>query len=73
MGQVRNATRFAARDTQAEELFAAIREQNRLVDYRMFGLYAEMRQESQPPVPGPQVIPSPSAEENARNGALSCT
>ncbi|HEY0527990.1 MAG TPA: RagB/SusD family nutrient uptake outer membrane protein [Gemmatimonadaceae bacterium] len=46
---------------------------DRLVDYRMFGLYAEMGQELQPPVPGPQVIPFPSAEENARNGALACT
>lgn len=45
---------------------------SRLVDYRMFGLYAEMGKELRPPVSGPQVIPFPSAEENARNGDLAC-
>ena len=45
---------------------------DRLVDYRMFGLYAEMGMELQPPVPGPQVIPFPSAEANARGGNLAC-
>ena len=45
---------------------------DRLVDYRMFGIYAEMGQELQPPVPGPQVIPFPSAEANARGGDLAC-
>ena len=45
---------------------------DRLVDYRMFGLYAEMGQELRPPVAGPQVIPFPSAEANARGGDLAC-
>ena len=45
---------------------------DRLVDYRMFGLYSEMGQELNPPVPGPQVIPFPSAEANARGGSLAC-
>jgi hypothetical protein len=46
---------------------------DRLVDYRMFGLYSELGMELNPPVPGPQVIPFPSAEANARGGSLSCT
>lgn len=46
---------------------------SRLVDHRMFGLYAEMGMELVPPVAGPQVIPFPSAEANARNGDLACT
>jgi hypothetical protein len=45
---------------------------SRLVDYRMFGLYAELGMELRPPVPGPQVIPFPSAEANARGGDLAC-
>ncbi|HUQ99133.1 MAG TPA: RagB/SusD family nutrient uptake outer membrane protein [Gemmatimonadaceae bacterium] len=45
---------------------------DRLVDYRMFGLYSELGAELNPPVPGPQVIPFPSAEENARGGDLAC-
>ena len=44
----------------------------RLVDYRMFGLYAELGMELRPPVPGPQVVPFPSAETNARNGDTAC-
>jgi hypothetical protein len=45
---------------------------SRLVDHRMFGLYAEMGMELVPPVAGPQVIPFPSAEANARDGNLAC-
>ena len=45
---------------------------DRLVDYRMFGLYSELGAELRPPVAGPQVIPFPSAEANARNGDLAC-
>jgi hypothetical protein len=45
---------------------------DRLVDYRMFGLYSELGAELRPPVPGPQVIPFPSAEANARGGSLAC-
>src|SRR5438552_13195420 len=45
---------------------------DRLVDYRMFGLYSETGQELRPPVPGPQLIPFPSAEANARGGDLTC-
>jgi hypothetical protein len=45
---------------------------SRLVDYRMFGLYAELGKELRPPVSGPQVIPFPSAEENARGGDTAC-
>ncbi len=45
---------------------------SRLVDYRMFGLYSELGMELRPPVPGPQVIPFPSAEENARAGDIAC-
>ena len=45
---------------------------DRIVDYRMFGLYAELGMELVPPVAGPQVIPFPSAEANARNGDLAC-
>jgi hypothetical protein len=45
---------------------------DRLVDYRMFGLYSELGPELRPPVPGPQVIPFPSAEANARGGNLAC-
>lgn len=44
----------------------------RLVDYRMFGLYSELGMELRPPVPGPQVIPFPSAETNARDGNIAC-
>jgi len=46
---------------------------DRAVDYRMFGLWTELGQELQPPVDGPQVIPFPSAEINARNNDLACT
>ena len=45
---------------------------SRLVDYRMFGLYSELGMELRPPVPGPQVIPFPSAETNARDGNIAC-
>lgn len=45
---------------------------DRLVDYRMFGLYAELGPELRPPVAGPQVIPFPSSEANARGGDLAC-
>jgi starch-binding outer membrane protein, SusD/RagB family len=45
---------------------------SRLVDYRMFGLYSELGMELRPPVPGPQVIPFPSAETNARAGDIAC-
>ena len=45
---------------------------DRLVDYRMFGLYAELGMELNPPVVGPQAILFPSAEANARGGDLTC-
>jgi hypothetical protein len=45
---------------------------DRAVDYRMFGLWTELGKELQPPVDGPQVIPFPSAEINARNNNLTC-
>ena len=45
---------------------------DRMVDYRMFGLWAELGKELVPPVDGPQVIPFPSAEINARNNNLAC-
>jgi hypothetical protein len=45
---------------------------SRLVDYRMFGLYPELGMELRPPVPGPRVIPFPSAEANARDGNIAC-
>ncbi len=38
----------------------------------MFGLYSEMGMELRPPVAGPQVIPFPSAETNARDGKIAC-
>jgi hypothetical protein len=46
---------------------------DRTVDYRMFGLWSELGQELQPPGDGPQVIPFPSAEINARSNNLACT
>ncbi len=46
---------------------------DRAVDYRMFGLWTELGKELQPPVDGPQVIPFPSAEINARNNDLTCS
>ena len=46
---------------------------DRAVDYQMFGLWTELGQELQPPGYGPQVIPFPSAEINARNNNLACT
>ena len=46
---------------------------DRAVDYRMFGLWAELGKELQPPGDGPQVIPFPSAEINARNNNLACS
>jgi hypothetical protein len=46
---------------------------DRAVDYRMFGLWTELGKELQPPGDGPQVIPFPSAEINARNNNLACT
>jgi len=45
---------------------------DRIVDYRMFGLYSELGMELVPPVAGPQVIPFPSAMANARNNDLAC-
>ena len=45
---------------------------DRAVDYRMFGLWAELGTELVPPGLGPQVIPFPSAEINARAGDLAC-
>jgi hypothetical protein len=39
----------------------------------MFGLWTELGKELQPPGDGPQVIPFPSAEINARNNNLACT
>ena len=46
---------------------------DRAVDYRMFGLWTELGKELQPPGDGPQVIPFPSAEINARNNNLACS
>jgi hypothetical protein len=46
---------------------------DRAVDYQMFGLWSELGKELQPPGDGPQVIPFPSAEINARNNSLACT
>jgi hypothetical protein len=46
---------------------------DRAVDYRMFGLWTELGKELQPPGDGPQVIPFPSAEINARNNSLACS
>jgi starch-binding outer membrane protein, SusD/RagB family len=46
---------------------------DRAVDYQMFGLWTELGKELQPPGYGPQVIPFPSAEINARNNNLACT
>jgi starch-binding outer membrane protein, SusD/RagB family len=45
---------------------------DRAVDYRMFGLWTELGQELVPPGDGPQVIPFPSAEINARGNNLAC-
>jgi hypothetical protein len=46
---------------------------DRAVDYRMFGLWSELGKELVPPGDGPQVIPFPSAEINARNNSLTCS
>jgi len=46
---------------------------DRAIDFRMFGLWSELGQELVPPGDGPQVIPFPSAEINARNNNLTCT
>jgi hypothetical protein len=46
---------------------------DRAVDYRMFGLWTELGKELVPPGDGPQVIPFPSAEINARNNSLACS
>ena len=46
---------------------------DRAVDYRMFGLWTELGKELQPPGDGPQVIPFPSAEINARINNLACS
>ena len=46
---------------------------DRAIDFRMFGLWSELGQELVPPGDGPQVIPFPSAEINARNNNLACT
>jgi hypothetical protein len=45
----------------------------RAVDFRMFGLWADLGLERDPPVAGPMVIPIPEAEANARSNALACT
>lgn len=45
---------------------------DRAVDYRMFGLWTELGKELVPPGDGPQVIPFPSAEINARGNNLAC-
>ena len=46
----------------------------RLVDYRMFGLFAELGPElGQATTGGPRVIPFPQAELDARGGDVSCT
>jgi hypothetical protein len=74
----RTAASFATRTDLLREILKQKRYSllfesvSRLVDYRMFGLYSELGMELRPPVPGPQVIPFPSAEANARNGALAC-
>lgn len=44
----------------------------RLVDMRMFGLFAELGPELGADQPGPQVIPFPQAEIDARGGNLAC-
>jgi hypothetical protein len=49
---------------------------SRAVDYRMFGLWAELgleRTASETPTLGPMVVPLPEAEANARNNSLACT
>ncbi|MFN2399769.1 MAG: hypothetical protein ABR543_14210 [Gemmatimonadaceae bacterium] len=46
---------------------------DRLVDYRMSGLFAELGPELNPPQVGPTVIPFPQAEIDARSNELSCS
>lgn len=47
---------------------------DRLVDYRMFGLFTELGPElDQVTTGGPRVIPFPQAELDARGGSVSCT
>ena len=46
---------------------------SRAIDYRMFGLWAELGTERTPAVLGPRVVPLPEAETNARGGSSACT
>jgi hypothetical protein len=46
---------------------------SRAVDYRMFGLWAELGTEVSAGNLGPMVVPIPEAEANARDNVLSCT
>ena len=46
---------------------------SRAVDFRMFGLWAELGLERTPGVLGPMVVPIPEAETNARAGVLTCS
>jgi hypothetical protein len=49
---------------------------SRAIDYRMFGLWAELgleRTDSETPTLGPMAVPIPEAETNARNLNLTCT
>jgi hypothetical protein len=46
---------------------------DRLVDYRMFGIFPELGLELRPPGLGPRVVPFPQAEIDARGGNLACT
>jgi hypothetical protein len=46
---------------------------DRLVDYRMFGLFSELGPELATKGPGEMLIPFPEAEIDARSGKISCT
>jgi hypothetical protein len=46
---------------------------DRLVDYRMFGLFGELGPELATKGPGEMLIPFPEAEIDARSGQISCT
>ena len=46
---------------------------SRAIDYRMFGLWAELGTERTPAVLGPRVVPLPESEVNARGGNLTCS
>ncbi|HVE77449.1 MAG TPA: hypothetical protein VNA89_01230 [Gemmatimonadaceae bacterium] len=46
---------------------------SRVVDYRMFGLFAELGTERTPPTLGPRALPFPEAETDARGGETACT